>query len=506
MSWNKTNIGIITICILNILLHLVFLGKLEYHRDELLYFSIGIHPQFGYASIPPLTGWIASTLQFLFGYSLFSVKVFPALLSGIFTYVSILIAKELGGKNYAQILTGIAIIIMPVSMRAFHLFQPVCIDLFCWTLIVYYSIRYINSEKNKYFYFIGLTAGIGLLNKYLVFLLLISLFISIALSQHKKIYTKKSFYIGLALCILVFSPNLLWQLINGLPVINHMSQLNEHQLVNVSRIAFLTDQFSMTLASCFIVILGFYSLAKNKKYNYLAISTIIVFVILIILRGKSYYSIGMIPLLVAAGSVSIEKSILKKSLRTILPVVMILITIPFIPFGIPIYNQEGMINYFQKLESEFGLTIGRTFEDGSVHALPQDYSDQLGWEELTKITSLAYDQIEHKQKCIIYCENYGQAGAISIIGKKYNLPEPISFGDSFIYWVPRKFKHDIESFIYINDELGEDVNELFEEIEIVGQISNPYAREYGTTVYLCTKPKYKFSEFWDSVLGRVLNG
>ena len=505
MKWNSTSIGVLILCLINIIVHIAFFEKLEYHRDELLYFSIGLHPQFGYASIPPLTGWIATILQFLFGFTLFSIKIFPALLSGIFTLVPILIAKELGGKSYAQLLTGTAILIMPVTLRAFHLFQPVCIDLFFWTLIIYYTIRYVNSEKEKYFTYIGIASGFALLNKYLVLLLLIALFCSIALTDHKKIFYKRSFYFGLAICIVMVSPNVIWQFFNGLPVINHISELNESQLINVNRINFIKDQFLMTFATSFVIFIGFVGLVKNRKFNYLAISTFIVFAILIVLRGKSYYSIGMIPLLVAAGAVSIEKSSFSNFIKLVLPFAMIIITIPFIPLGIPLYKEEGMVNYFQKLEIDYGLILGRRFEDGSIHSLPQDYADQLGWEELTEITSKAFEQIEDKQKCMIYCENYGQAGAISIIGKKYNLPEPVSFGDSFIYWIPKDLKHDIESFIYINDELGEDIQELFQDIKIIGQVSNPNAREYGTTVYLCNSPNYSFNLFWNSVLDRVLH-
>ena len=69
-----------------------------------------------------------------------------------------------------------------------------------------------------------------------------------------------------------------------------------------------------------------------------------------------------------------------------------------------------------------------------------------------------------------------------------------------MYWIPEKFEPDIEYFIYINDELGEDVNALFQEVKIMGAISNEHAREYGTTVYLCSKPKTSFNLFWKNVV------
>jgi len=81
---------------------------------------------------------------------------------------------------------------------------------------------------------------------------------------------------------------------------------------------------------------------------------------------------------------------------------------------------------------------------------------------------------------------------------KYSLPEAISFNESFRYWIPEKFDPDITSFIYINHELGEDVKKVFKKITLVGRISNPDARDYGTSVYLCLQPEISFNIFWKS--------
>ncbi len=50
--------------------------------------------------------------------------------------------------------------------------------------------------------------------------------------------------------------------------------------------------------------------------------------------------------------------------------------------------------------------------------------------------------------------------------------------------------------MYVNDELGGDVDSLFANIIIAGKIKNPYARENGTTVYMCREPRGDFREFW----------
>ena len=53
------NIIIGALAFLTVAIHLIFSYNLEFHRDELLYFSLGQHPAFGYATVPPLTGWVA---------------------------------------------------------------------------------------------------------------------------------------------------------------------------------------------------------------------------------------------------------------------------------------------------------------------------------------------------------------------------------------------------------------------------------------------------------------
>jgi hypothetical protein len=282
-------------------------------------------------------------------------------------------------------------------------------------------------------------------------------------------------------------------------VTGHLSELARTQLVNVDRIAFLIDQIMIPGAASVLTIAGLLYLLFNKnavKFRFLGIIAVLIILILMLMRGKSYYTIGLFPFLIAAGAVSFEKIFGKVWPRILLVVFLILLTIPVVPIGIPVFKTKGLVSYFKDLEVNYKIDIGRRWEDGSIHSLPQDYADMLGWEELASLANKAYQLVPDKKSCFIYGENYGQAGAITVIGKKYNLPEAVCFSESFRYWIPVKFNPDPTSFIYINDELGEDVQKLFRKITNVGSISNPDAREFGTTVYLCQDPVGSFNEFW----------
>ncbi len=497
------NLIIILLALFNVAIHLLVINNLEYHRDELLYFSLGQHPDFGYATVPPMIGWIAWLIQNIFGYSLFAVRLLPAILSGILVILAAAIAEELGGTSYSRILAGIGIIISGFVLRTFSLFMPVYIDVIFWTIIIYLVIRYLNTSSGKYLVLLGIIAGLSLLNKYLIGILFLSLVIVIPFGQNRKVFKNRNFWFGILGGMIIFLPNLIWQFVHGLPVFGHLSELERTQLIHVDRLAFLADQLIMPSFASVLTIAGLLYLLINKsaeKYRFLGFASILLIVILFILHGKGYYTIGVFPFLIAAGAVSYEKWLKKRWMKIALPFLLILLTIPMLPIGLPVYKAKGLVTYFRNLELKYGIVIGRKFEDGSIHSLPQDYADMLGWEELTSIANKAYKMIGDKKASFIYCENYGHAGAITVIGKKYGLPEAVCFSESFRYWIPRKFDPDIKSFIYINGELGEDIQRLFNKITLIGKISNPDAREFGTAVYLCEYPKTSFNEFWTNRL------
>lgn len=492
---------ILAIALLKIVFHLWFYNMLEPHRDELLYFSLGTHPASGYASVPPMIGWLAFLLMKTIGFSALAIKILPALLGGIMVWLTAKITQELGGLWFAQILTALGIFIAPLFVRPFYLYQPVGFDIFFWTLLFYFTIRYLNTHKSNYLLYLGIAAGFAILNKHLVVLQLGALVVAFLLTSERKVLVQKSFWYAIALCIVIASPNIIWQLTHGLSSIKHFNALNKYQLVNLSRINFLKEQLMMPGIFCLITCAGLLALLffqKLNKYRLLGISILLVIGILFAVKGKGYYTAGVFPLALAAGAVWWEGFLKQWYFRVVLTGVLVCLSLFLLPIGIPTDTPENLAIHFKNFTTKYGMDGLLRHEDGKIHSLPQDYADMIGWEELAKITSNAYQQVPDKRNVLIYCENYGQASAVNILGKKYGLPEPVSFSDNYYYWFPRKIPAITDTFIYVNDELGEDINELFTDIQLIGKISNPLAREYGTQVYLCRKPKSSFSKFWNN--------
>ncbi|HEV7349813.1 glycosyltransferase family 39 protein [Telluribacter sp.] len=491
----KTPWSVWLLALFSVALHLSFYPNLEYHRDELLYFSLGKHPAWGYASVPPFIGLLAWLVQTLVGSSVFAVKLVPALMSGVMVLLGAFTARELGGRTYSMILTSIGLIVPPLMLRAFFLFQPVFLDIFFWTLAFYWLIRYLNTESGRYLYLLGATAGLGVLNKYLMVLLVLSMIAAFLLSPRRRLLHTIHFYGALLLGFVLVLPNIIWQFTHDLPVVTHMEALNGTQLTHVDRVEFLLEQILMPFAAVVLVVPGLVYLLRTRQHRIVAMTPLLVVGVLFSIQGKSYYTAGIFPVLIAAGSLFWEPILKTTFTRMALPIGMVVLTLPVLPLGLPVFEVKGLVAYFNNLEENYGIDFGRRFEDGTVHPLPQDYADMLGWNELTLIVDKAYRQTRNKNNTLIYCENYGQAGAVTVIGPRYGLPEPMSFNESFYYWAPRHLKKDIQEFIYVNDELGEDIPQLFAEVKEIGRIANPYARERGTRVYLCRKPRLNMNEF-----------
>jgi hypothetical protein len=101
--------------------------------------------------------------------------------------------------------------------------------------------------------------------------------------------------------------------------------------------------------------------------------------------------------------------------------------------------------------------------------------------------------------CIIYANNYGQAGAIDFYGKKYSLPSAVSVNDSYIFWAPDSLS--ASNFIVSDNQLG-DIPKLFGTYLEIGEIKNDCFRENGLKIYLCQQPTPLLNEFFKKRIKR----
>ncbi|MGX1928832.1 ArnT family glycosyltransferase [Flagellimonas sp. 2504JD4-2] len=479
---------ILTLSIIKLVIHCIGNQNYGFHRDELLHVSVGEHLDWGFMEFPPMIAVLGKISVWLFGHSLSGLRLFPTLAGVGILILCCYMAKELGGKLKAVLIAGVCILSFLPFYRNHTLFQPVAFDQLFWTLGFYFVIRFINSNDKKFLVFTGITLGIGLMNKYTMLVWAFGLTVGLLFYQKGKLFKNPWLYISGLISLLILLPNIIWQFEHDFPLLKHMQALSKFQLDKSGSFDFVSVQasFPFTLVVSLFGLSAFLIDERLKKYRAVGISTLVIFFALWLLKSKAYYLFAIYPVLFAAGAVKIESLLSKKPRFVYIIVGLLLISsVGFIPKAAPILPIESFVAY-QNLEEKNGRI-----------KLTNDYADMFGWEEQVKLVDSVYRSFETIQPndCVIWAENYGEAGAIKILGKKHGLPNPISRHGSFWSW--GYGNKNAKVWISIGNEKNS-VESVFEEVTLIKTITHKYAIEEENEIplYICRKPKVDIDTWW----------
>lgn len=78
------------------------------------------------------------------------------------------------------------------------------------------------------------------------------------------------------------------------------------------------------------------------------------------------------------------------------------------------------------------------------------------------------------------------AGAADHLGKRYNLPATVCLSSSYALWAPDSIHTN--HIIYVGEDVGV-IGKAYKEAVKIGEVTNPYAREHGTGIYLLSNPQ-----------------
>src|SRR5262245_50097496 len=113
----------------------------EFHRDELLYFSMGTHLRLFHMDFPPMIALLSELLRHTVGVTVFTYRMLPAIAGTGVLLLALATARALGGDRLAIVLTGIAMLTGDIFLRSSSLFQPVVLDQLTWSLALYALLR-----------------------------------------------------------------------------------------------------------------------------------------------------------------------------------------------------------------------------------------------------------------------------------------------------------------------------------------------------------------------------
>lgn len=504
MTINKKNYWILAaiFMVAKICIHLFSAGVYELHRDEMLYFNMGVHPASGYLTVPPVTGMLAFVVKSVFGWSVIGLRLLPALFGAATLYLVARFIYEMKGGITALLIASITFLATPGFLLLFSVFTPNAFEVFFWTLAIFFIFRLIKTENPKYWILIGAVLGISFLTKYSVMFLVAGFFPVFLFFQQRKLLFSWWFAAGVLIGVLIILPNIIWQYNHNWPVLFHFEELRKTQLDNLKYSHFFIDLLSLNSVLILVQVFGLIMLIFSKEepvYQLTGLSVLLVVLLFVATKGKAYYITGVLPFLLAAGSYFAEKMVKQKIILFAGLTILTGWSLLSFPFVIPTLSFEKLEKYSAKTKGWVTAPFMR-WEDGNEYSVSQIYADMTGWRELAAIVAKAFNTLtpEEKQKYTILCQrNYGYAGAIHFYGKQWNLPEPVTFHESYIFWAPDSIAEQPVIYVFYNcDEL----KPLFSDIREVGTVNNRYFREKGVKVFLCKNPVKNIGEVYKTII------
>lgn len=483
---------LLLLALARLLLHGLTNGQYGFHRDELATLDDARYLAWGYVAYPPLTPFLARLALELFGPSLVGLRLFSALAQSLAMVLAGLMARELGGSRPAQLLSAVAVAFAPISLIQGALFQYVSFDYLWWVLLAYLALRLLKSEDPRWWLGIGAVIGLGMMTKYTMAFGVAGLVVGVMLTPARRYLANPWLWGGVAVSLLIFLPNLIWQLQHGFISLEFLSSIHERD-VRIGRTeGFLSEQFILcaNIASLPLWLAGLYYYffkAEGRTYRLLGWLYLIPFGLFLVAQGRAYYLAPAYPMLLAAGAVTWEgwlAALPGRAARLAWGITWGALAVGGLVFG-------ALVLPVAPVNS--GLwTVTRDLHD--------TFTEQIGWPELAETVAGIYRTLPEAERAQtgILTGNYGEAGAINLYGPAYGLPEAISGINS--YWLRGYGDPPPQTLIVLGFSQAR-AEEIFTQCELAGQVTNRYGVENEETedhpdIFLCRGLRRPWAELW----------
>jgi hypothetical protein len=490
---------VLYLALLTILTHFLANGGYGYFRDELYYMACGEHLAWGYVDQPPFVALMAVVTRHLLGSSLFALRFFPAICGGLLVLLTGLIARDLGGGCYAQVLAAVAVMAAPVYLAIDNDFSMNCFDQVFWALAGYIVVRILKQDDRKLWLLFGLVAGVGLMNKYSMGFLGMGIVVGLLLTPARRQLLNKWLWLGGAIAFGIFLPHIIWEIHYGFPSLEFIHNATTFKNLPQTPLQFMTaSAMGIGFLSLPIWVAGlwfFFGTKAGKPFRLFGWVFLSILALFLLTKAKVYYLAPAYVFLLAGGAVAIEAFTRRQSWKWLRPtsfVVLVAGGIISAPYVLPILPVESFIKY----QAFIGLKAPRE-EKGKAGKLPDQYANMFGWENMVATVAKVYNSLspEQKQECVIGASNYGEAGAIDFFGKNYGLPNAISSHNSYWIWGPGENPGEV--LIVVGGRLS-DYQGWYEDVQQAATVQCEYAVAFETNlpVYLCRRPKVTLQQIW----------
>ena len=486
--WVGDTALLLYLALATVILHLIVGSRYGLQRDELATLDDARHLAWGYPAYPPVTSFFGRLSLELFGTSIRGFRFFAGLAQAMAVVLAGLMAREMGGRRGAQLIAAVAAV--PFCLGGGYEMQYVAFDCLAWVLGAYFVVRLLRSGDPRWWVPIGASIGFGMLSKYTIGFFALSIAAAVVLTDARHYLKSKWLWTGVVVSLLLWLPNLLWQLQHNLVSLDFLRHIHARDIRQGRTTYFLPQQLELTGLRFPLALAGLYFcffVPAGKRFRMIGWMFVVTLILFTMARGRWYYMGPAYHMLYAAGAVWGEGWLATMQRGRAM-------TIRWLLWSVLAFELASTAAFWLPLAPLNSRWWAMT------NKVQGDFREQLGWEELVQEVARIRDSLtpEEKAHLGIIGTNYGEAGAIDLYGPRYGLPRAISGINSF--WYRGYGDPPPQTVIIIG--LGQRYTyESFESCRLAGHTWNRYGIKNEETedhpdIWVCGPPKQGWPAFW----------
>ena len=473
------------------LLHLATNSRYGFHRDELQFLTDARHLHWGFVAYPPMTPFLERLLLSVFGLSLMGLRLFSVLAQCIIIVITGLMARDLGGRTMAQAAAALSIALSAIFLFEGTEFQYTSFDQLWWVLAAWCVVRLLTSEDPRWWQAIGAVFGLGMMTKYNIAFFIAGVLGAMVFTQARRYFLSKWFWAGVALGLALFLPNLLWQVRHNFITYQFLKTIHHRDVLIGRANGFLKEQFLTCLnpVASILWLIGLVSAMRTPRFRMLAWMFLIPLLLFILKEGRSYYLAAAYPMLVALGAVAAERwldtrpPVLRIGIAGAYLNAVLIVGIGICSFLIPIATNGPL--YAFALANNANLR------------------EELGWSIMLQTLMNVRDSLppDRQASLAILTGNYGEQGAVEILGSAYHLPPALSGTNTA--WL-RGYPQPPPSTLIVVGLRPDFLDRELDSCRTAARIPYPVSQnnEESTQfndIYVCGSPKQPWPRFWRDI-------
>ncbi len=292
---------VLIILALVVLTRLIWVGRATLLPDEAYYWDWSRRLALGYFDHPPLVAVVIRTATTFLGTSEFAVRAGMAVLGAGTVALAYKAGVILGGPLAGWLcLLGAATCPLFVLLSEFA--APDGPLIFLWAATIYALLLALTTGRARYWYLAGILLGFALLAKYVAILLIPSVLLALLFSRSRWLRRHEP-YAACGLALLVFSPNLWWNLRHGWTSISFQlahgacqsasvtsSRLHDAGVYLVTQISIVGPLLAIFLVAGVAASIAGYKGIPRESGVLLACSTLVTSILFFLVNGLAHWA------------------------------------------------------------------------------------------------------------------------------------------------------------------------------------------------------------------------